>query len=663
MAAATHLYRRKAVYYWRRRLPPSLAEWFHKRHIFLSLRTRLAHHARRLVVLLDAKLEEVVTAVENGERHITPQQLDVLLGSVVSKHLEKLERLSAAAKSFESFDAEQAARDDRRAAWTYRLLHAQGASAFVRPADEVGMADAGLSPNDIEAVRDHLHMLRLNGLIPTRRDILANLLHDNGAPANAANLARAQDVYFRGIYIALSQADRRYGGEIVEAKEVVDQLFRSRLIAQPPNAKTAEIIPTAQPHQPAMSVMSVPEPALAEDKIDDRFGAMASLLVKKRVKSKRWSEKSRKQAEQTFMLLGKFMKEECGVERMRALKQKDLAALVTFFEAEIYKHYGKSEKDNNRSIAELRMIALTKSENLRGLEAGSLNRHLTFISQLLDFAESQGVDLDPRLKINKLRAADTSEERDRDERKKLSLESVVRLFQQAPFNNCLSWKHQHKEGAPGETLVFHGALYYIPMLIFYGGGRREEYCGLMIDDVILDNGPHPYLHIAKNKYRRIKNGQSKRNIVLHPELIRLGFLQYVAKIKALGYDLVFPDLFSPTTKSPLGNRFYKVFKPVLLSASITEEGLGAHAMRHAFGGILKKRDVSEEHRADLLGHAGKTETSERYCEATEIEKMYRIVCKMPRVTADLTAIAVNLPAWIVLKNVAPFSQPTRTKRT
>jgi hypothetical protein len=100
----------------------------------------------------------------------------------------------------------------------------------------------------------------------------------------------------------------------------------------------------------------------------------------------------------------------------------------------------------------------------------------------------------------------------------------------------------------------------------------------MTDDVIEDNGAYPYLHIAKNKFRRIKNGQSKRNIVIHPELIRLGFLRYVALIRSLGYELVFPDLFSPTTKSPLGNRYYKLFKPVLITAGITEEGLGSHAL-------------------------------------------------------------------------------------
>jgi hypothetical protein len=76
---------------------------------------------------------------------------------------------------------------------------------------------------------------------------------------------------------------------------------------------------------------------------------------------------------------------------------------------------------------------------------------------------------------------------------------------------------------------------------------------------------------------------------------------------------------------------------------LTEEGLGSHALRHAFGAILKKKNVREELRADLLGHRGKTETSERYCEATEIAAMYKLVCKMPIVTRHLVAHPINLP--------------------
>src|SRR5258708_2986823 len=165
----------------------------------------------------------------------------------------------------------------------------------------------------------------------------------------------------------------------------------------------------------------------------------------------------------------------------------------------------------------------------------------------------------------------------------------------------------------------------------------------------------------KTSFDASKNGQSKRNIVIHPELIRLGFLRYVALVRSLGYELVFPDLFSPTTKSPLGNRYYKIFKPVLVTAGITEEGLGSHALRHAFGAILKKKYVREELRADLLGHSGKSETSERYCEATEIAAMYKLVCKMPTVTGHLIAHPINLPSCLSDKKPPPFSHPRRAR--
>jgi integrase len=435
-------------------------------------------------------------------------------------------------------------------------------------------------------------------------------------------------------------------------------VFKDRVRLAPGRAEAGD----ATRSRPAAASNQAPETA-DPYAVDDRFKSMADILIKKRLKEKRWTNKSKNQAEQIFTLMTRFMKEERSIENMSNVRQKDMAAFNSFLENDIYKHHGKSEKDKRRSIAELRIIALSKPEHLRGLEAGTLNRHLGFIDQLFDFAEAEGVELDPKLKVAKLRSVDTSDGRDRDERLKLPLPKIENLFKQPPFINCAAWDRLSEEGADGQSLVYHGALYFIPMMIFYGGGRREEYCGLMIEDVVENNGLHPYLHIAKNKYRRIKNAQSRRNIVLHPEIIRLGFLRYLSLIKSLGYDLVFPDLYSPTTKSPLGNRYYKLFKPVLIAAGITEDGLGSHALRHAFGAILKKKKVREEDRADLLGHRGKTETSERYCEATEIADMYELVCKMPIVTGHLIAHPINLPAWITDKRTPPFSHPSRIKKT
>jgi hypothetical protein len=291
VSAATHLYRRKAVYYWRRRLPNAIASWFHKRHLFLSLQTPDPSFARRLVVLLDAKLEEVVTAFEHAEMHLTPPQVDGLLRDVVTAHLSRLERLSAAAKSFPNFDASQAERDDRRAAWAYRLLHAQGSSAVVRPADEEQMSADGMTAADIAAIQNHLTTLRVNNLVPTRHGVLQNLLDANGAPANAMNLATAQDVYFRGMWMALAQSERRYGGKIVEADDFVDQILKERVRSVPgefemPVEYMQQVQTSAPYHVEENPVQEEP------DAVDDRFKTMADLLLRKRSKAERWTTKT-----------------------------------------------------------------------------------------------------------------------------------------------------------------------------------------------------------------------------------------------------------------------------------------------------------------------------------------------------------------------------------
>ena len=126
--------------------------------------------------------------------------------------------------------------------------------------------------------------------------------------------------------------------------------------------------------------------------------------------------------------------------------------------------------------------------------------------------------------------------------------------------------------------------------------------------------------------------------------------------------MLFPDLFSPSSSSPLGDRFYKQFKPILVAAGLTEEGLGSHAVRHLFGAQLKNKLVADEGRADLLGHGGDTETTERYCEPYELVTLLKFVMELPVVTADLQPQEINLIPWMAEKQVAPFSRPSRSKR-
>jgi integrase len=394
------------------------------------------------------------------------------------------------------------------------------------------------------------------------------------------------------------------------------------------------------------------------------FSRFADGVIQQNAADGHWDEKTQRQAKSISNLFIKFMVQDQHIHDLNLVSQTEVGKFADFLRLEIYKHYGKSVRDERLTIEELREKGRSVERSKRGIGGDTLNRHWTFIGQIFDYAIARGSKSLEGINLTKLRAKSRGKnKRARDERAKLPIDSAKAIFQTPPFINSAGWDDLGKWGDEGDAQIFHCALYFVPILIYYMGARREELCGAMVDDVVVEReGCRPYIHIAANEQRRIKNAQSKRNIPLHPELIRLGFLDYVGKIKALGYKLLFPDLYSPSSRSPLGNRFYKLFKPILTGAKITEAGLGAHAVRHLFGAQLKKKLLTKEDRADLLGHAGDSETSERYCEPHELDTLFEFIMKLEVITDHLVPHAINLIPWVKNKEVAPFSQPSRAKR-
>jgi hypothetical protein len=131
------------------------------------LRTFSADRARSLAAQLDAVLAEIVMQAETT--FLSPPQLDAILRRVIAMHSAKLDRVAAAAKAAPFCDVGEEVRMDRRVGWVYRLLDAQGADAFVRPADRTAMIAAGLTEQDVSFVYGHLHFLRVQRMVPPPR--------------------------------------------------------------------------------------------------------------------------------------------------------------------------------------------------------------------------------------------------------------------------------------------------------------------------------------------------------------------------------------------------------------------------------------------------------------------------------------------------------------
>lgn len=287
---AVHIFRREATYYWRRRTPIALATYFDRPHLLMSLRTTSPAIARRLAARLDTIVEDAAMLAEN-DLQLSKAQLEAMLAAVVDRHLAKLERVAAAAKSSLSFDIEQARADDKRALWAYTLLDARGFTAVVRPEDRAQMAAAELSEADIDAVQDHLAMLRINELVPTRTHILEKLIEGAKGHPNAMNMA--QGIYFRGIKLALAQMERRYGASRVEDDGFVERMLRSLGMVplaeqpSPPNhtASVAPAVGVASPDKTSPAQTPLPVSELLK---------FAEGIIKAKAADENWDEKTQR---------------------------------------------------------------------------------------------------------------------------------------------------------------------------------------------------------------------------------------------------------------------------------------------------------------------------------------------------------------------------------
>jgi integrase len=641
------------VYYWRRRRSKVVLSQ-HPGHVSLSLRTRDPACARKLAAYVNVAFESIMLSPQ--ARFLTRQQITALLRTVVDTHLAKLERIAAAEKSSPDYDPTEAQRQELIVGWAYRLLETQGASARIRDIDRALMREAGLDEQAIAFVGEYLDRLRLNQMVPTPVGKLERLLSSQGAAATSMNVAQVQNIYFRGLALALFESARRHDGRNPEDADLVGAILAHDLADTAPAPLPSPPLSAAVPSFPSAPIASELSPSV-QSSIDDNVCVIGESLIRSKVADGHWDNKSEKQARSLFALLDRFFREETPVRGLAALRQEHLAAFVRFLKFDVYTFYGRSENDASRSIAELRDVAAKKSKQFRGVGGVTMNRHLTALGQLLTHARAQGVPIDRDLQVRDLRTT-TKKVRARNQRPKLPIEVAERIFHAAPFTGCAGWDQPLE---PGDQ-IFHRALYFVALLLHYAGARREEICGLEIVDVI--ERPIPHIYIRTNSTRRIKNPQSERLIALHPEILRLGFLDYLNTLRALGYKIAFPDLFSPTTKSPLGDRFYDEFKPVISLAckeAGVDDALVIHSMRHGFNSALKAKHVREEERADLMGHRGGSETTERYADPIVLRRSLQLVKRLPIVSVHLRPTPIKLLPWVERKETAPFSRPRTPK--
>src|SRR5881394_3929749 len=103
--------------------------------------------------------------------------------------------------------------------------------------------------------------------------------------------------------------------------------------------------------------------------------------------------------------------------------------------------------------------------------------------------------------------------------------------------------HKVPAGAKGD------AGFWLPLLALIAGARQAEYDGLRVSDVREDSDTRvPLMWFIRDTKagRRLKTKSSERVVPVHPQLIEIGFLNYVAARRRAGeqawlFPTVAPD--------------------------------------------------------------------------------------------------------------------------
>lgn len=268
-----------------------------------------------------------------------------------------------------------------------------------------------------------------------------------------------------------------------------------------------------------------------------------------------------------------------------------------------------------------------------GLGLSTTNRHWGFLRQLTDW-------FDKHHRLSSLDYSafiETDTRNARDQREAYTEEQGRQLFSLPPWTGSASHSQRME---PGDLLV-HSSWYFVPMISWYTGMRRDEICALRLDDIVEDDG-HWQFECRPTDIRRLKTITSARSIPFADELMRLGLPEYVKALRDAGETMLFPELLSESGKGTMGDAYYKtIWGKIAKGLPFLKPGQATHSFRHTVTTFMKRAGIPSDVRADFLGHKLASETEGRYSKV-DMALLREAVSTVPKVTSHLEPFPTTL---------------------
>ncbi|MCY1286360.1 hypothetical protein D9M68_420250 [compost metagenome] len=247
------------------------------------------------------------------------------------------------------------------------------------------------------------------------------------------------------------------------------------------------------------------------------------------------------------------------------------------------------------------LIDKAKAESLPLLSPATIRNRLRALSAVLGFAvRMDWIKENPVEAGGIAKAAAKAAGARSDRKRKDYTQAELRAIFHSPAFTQSDWR-------PAGRSDFGKAWYWLPLLMYYTGCRREELAQLAVADVREEAGI-PYLSIlaheddeSEDEDRTVKTAGSRRRVPLHPDLLELGFREYASSVPADGQ--LFP-LLKPSPAGFYGANWGKAWgRYVRDTACISGPPSPSHGFRHTFKTLSRQVGIPEDVHDAITGHS------------------------------------------------------------
>lgn len=276
----------------------------------------------------------------------------------------------------------------------------------------------------------------------------------------------------------------------------------------------------------------------------------------------------------------------------------------------------------------LDVVEHARTNGLSPMNTVTLNGYLGKLSTMMRWAEREEfIDKNPAVG---LRVAGTEVSK-REARRPFSPEQLRRIFNAPLYVGCVDDEANYAHAGSNHP---RRARFWLPLLSLFHGLRLNEAAQLHVADIVEVEGVH-VIKVEPGEGKRLKSDAARRFVPAHPEVVRLGFLDYVRDIRSRGETRLFPEL-RPDNRGYLSDHVQKWFARFLVKAGAKAPRTSFHSFRHCWRDALREAGVSQE-RVDLLGGwAGNGSTGAIYGEGLRPKTLALEVAKVRFPGLDLS---------------------------